>query len=186
MGCSERGQYVQIRTSKINQIESIENREDKIHAAAIMYVELGIRIVPIRPNSKALPSSGVNYQSASRKPEIINRWFGVGGKYRGWNIGIACGQSDGVAAIDIDNQEEWERFSPDNYDFDGPVQRTPSGGTHMLVKWTKEMRSSTSHLATGIDTRGGDDSSCKSHIVVWPSEINGIPYEQQESIKLTI
>lgn len=167
---------MELRLSKIDAIRQIPDREDMILAAAQMYADLGIRIVPIRPNHKALPGSGVNYQSCSRKLATISKWFGIGGRYRGWNIGIACGQTDGVAAIDIDNIEEWEKVIPEDFEFKGPIQNTPSGGQHLLVKWTPEMRSSTSKIAPGVDTRGGDHSQCRSHIVVWPSIVNDIEY----------
>lgn len=169
----------------INQIRDIDRIEDfdtRIHEAAKLYAEAGIFVVPLRPNSKILPDrrTGINYQSCSNKVKTMDRWFGPGGKYRGWNIGIVCGREDGVFAVDLDlhgranGLETWTDLTHGK-DLYCPVQQTPTGGQHLLLRWQENLTSSSGKLGPGVDTRGGDGVP-RSHIVAWPSQIDGDSY----------
>lgn len=159
----------------IKEIERIEDFEIKIHEAAKLYAEAGIHVVPLRPNSKILPdkSTGINYQSCSNKPKTMDKWFGPNGKFRGWNIGIVCGREGGVFAVDLDlhgranGLETWQELLGDR-DLYCPVQQTPTGGQHLLLRWQKNLTSSSGKLGPGVDTRGGDGTP-RSHIVAFPS-----------------
>lgn len=170
---------IQIDKKEIEKIDALTNHARKIYEAAKYYIAQGIFVVPIRKMDRMLPSSadgGINYQSASRKPEVIEKWFGKKGKYKGYNIGIACGRRGGVFAVDIDikkgkggdvalkqlEEKHGEALT-------GPIQITPSGGKHYLFHWMPNGRCSSESIGRGIDTRGGDESSCKGHIVAWPS-----------------
>ena len=177
-----------IDLKKIKEIDKIEDFATKVYEAAKYYVGLNIFVVPLRGNNKALlnpAKGGINYSSASRNLKVIDRWFGPNGKYVGCNIGIACGKQGGVFAMDIDNGVDNKGIERNGFESlenileemeveldDIPYQTTPSGGRHYLFQWQTNGRSSTDKMGRGIDTRGGDMVSCRSHIVAWPSTID--------------
>jgi len=163
--------------NEIKEIDQIADFEDRIHEAAKLYARAGIPVVPLRPNSKILPKkeSGINYHSCSTKEGTMDRWFDAEGKYRGYNIGIVCGEVMFAIDLDLHNPEKngieaWTHLS-ENREMDNvPVQETPTGGQHMLFKWRENLTSSSGKLGPGVDTRGGDGSP-RSHIVAWPSYV---------------
>ncbi len=168
---------------KIDEVSEIESHEYRVHAAAIFYAERRIPIVPIVPNGKALPprETGVNYNSASFNLKTIEKWFHpVTGKFRGFNIGIACGKEHGFFALDVDVRGEHDGQSnlektlkEEKVELsDCPTAMTPNKGKHYLFKWAEGAVPSTDKIAKGIDTRGGIIDKYKSHIVVFPSIIN--------------
>ena len=170
----------------LNVISEIEetaaDRETLVYLAAKNYIQYGFFLVPLRPGGKELPS-GMSYKNASRKESKIDEWFGPGGKYRGWNIGIATGKEGGTFAIDVDRHGEidglatLERLVAQHGEFPPvPVQETPNGGLHYIFYWQEHARSSTGKIGEGIDTRGGTEKECKGHIVVWPSVVDGRKY----------
>lgn len=169
---------------KIREIDSIENFDDKIFAAAVMYAEAGFYVIPIRPNSKAIPPKDhhLGYQHASRNVDTVRRWYSENGKYRGWNIGLACGAKDGIFAVDVDKHGEVNGFDTlsqieeDYEELNTVYQETPNGGRHYIYRWFNNGASSTSKIGRGIDTRGGD-GNCRSHIVAWPSTVDDKQYE---------
>ena len=162
----------------------------RVHAAALYYIRNGLPVIPIKSGDKGLPEgTGLNYQSASLKKDTIDRWFGVEGKYAGFNIGIACGTNTGVMALDIDSKPvrgttgliELKKITDKEGPLPaGPVQKTPSGGFHHLFKWQENAVSSSSKVANGIDTRGGMADRYTGHIVVYPSVVDGHTYEWVE------
>jgi hypothetical protein len=163
--------------------------EDAVFEAANIYIKAGIPVLPLETNSKKLAGGGINYMSASIKPNIIAKWFAPGGKYRGCNIGIATGTKHGVMALDIDSKptggttgiKEIARITAKEGPLPpGPRQRTPSGGFHYLYMWQDNAVSSSSKVANGIDTRGGTIDRCTGHIVVFPSALDGKEYIWEE------
>lgn len=176
-----------LRLEDIQQIES-ENSDQShlVYQMALYYVENGLPVIPLRPNSKFLPKkeTGVNYDHATVSREIVDDWFHPdNGQFAGWNIGIACGKFDGVFALDLDTKDAdgisaWEDIlEEEGASIDTPFQVTPSGGRHYLFKWHEFGVSSTNKISKGIDTRGGSKDLYKSHIVAFPSIINGERYE---------
>lgn len=162
--------------NEIRDIDRIEDFETRMHQAALLYAKAGIHVVPLRPDSKILPNkrTGVNYQSCSKNPKTMDKWFGTGGKYLGYNIGIVCGREDGVFAIDLDLHgrvngiETWDELIKKNGELTCPIQQTPTGGKHLLTSWRENLTPSSGKLGPGVDTRGGDGIG-RSHIVGWPS-----------------
>lgn len=163
---------------------------DGILHAAKCYAKSGIPVLPLEPNSKKLPGGGgINYMSATTKEATVIKWFGEGGKYRGFNVGIGCGIDGGVMALDVDAKPvsgttglkqlakiiEKEGQLPE-----GPRQTTPSGGNHYLYKWQSNAVSSSSKVAPGLDTRGGTQDRCTGHIVAYPSMFMGKQYRWEE------
>lgn len=168
--------------NQIELIDKIQLQEDKILAAAEFYTKSGFYIIPIRPNEKAIPPKrdGISYNSATNNPKTARTWFS--GKYKGWNIGLCCGAEDGIFVLDVDSHGEkngfdaLEQMVEDHGEFQTAAQITPTGGEHYVFCWFENGRSSTSKIARGIDTRGGDGNN-GSHIVAWPSTINGRQYQ---------
>lgn len=170
-----------INLAQIHRIDQLEDFGERVHASAIMYVQQGIYVIPVMPKDKSLPypvkKYNINYSHASNNKKTIDRWFGVNGQFRGFNIGIACGRKGGVFAVDVDLED---KKGNNGYDtlaeleakhgkLIAPIQSTPTGGRHYLYQWSEYAKSSTSKLGLAIDTRGGDENACKSHIVVYPS-----------------
>lgn len=178
----------EINVARMKEIEGEGDHKWQVYLAAQEYITAGIYVLPLVANGKSLPYQkefNINYGTASRKPETIEKWFHpMTGKFAGWNIGIACGRKDGVFAVDVDvhgaengadNMLKLEgEFEPMPA---GPVQITPSGGFHHLLLWQDNAASSTSKIAPSIDTRGGTEKACKGHIVAFPSEIDGVKYQ---------
>lgn len=175
---------------ELNKAKDMEF-DEAVHHAAVCYVEAGIPVLPLEPNSKKLPagSTGINYLSATKKRATIDKWFGPGGKFRGFNIGMGCGMKGGVMALDIDAKpvggttglkEITKIITKEGPLPEGPRQKTPSGGYHYLYEWQDNAASSSSKIANGIDTRGGTADRCTGHIVVFPSTINGKEYIWEE------
>ncbi len=170
--------------SDIQEIDRIKDFETKVHQAALLYAQHGIPVIPLRPNSKILPEkrTGINYFARSSKPKTMDKWFGEKGRYRGWNIGIPCGED--LFAIDLDlhgranGLEAWETLSKDR-EINCPLQQTPTGGRHLVLQWRENLTSSSGKLGAGIDTRGGDGQP-RSHIVVWPSRTDDGEYSWVE------
>lgn len=162
----------------IREIDRIKDFETRIHQAALMYAQQGIPVVPLRPDSKILPErkTGINYFSRTIKLKTMDKWFGENGRYRGWNIGIPCGED--LFAIDLDLHgrengiENWSVVASGR-ELNCPIQETPTGGRHMLLQWRENLTSSSGKLARGVDTRGGDGQP-RSHIVAWPSIVKWV------------
>jgi len=176
-----------IDLKRMKEIEESGDHKWQVYLAAQEYISYGMFVLPLIKNGKSLPYQkefNINYGTASRKPEIIERWFHpMTGKFAGWNIGLATGRKDGVFAVDIDLHGEDDGFinlAKLEKEFEplpnGPVQITPNNGEHHLFIWQDNAASSTSKIAQSIDTRGGTEKACKGHIVAFPSIIDNKKY----------
>jgi len=88
-----------IDLKRMQEIAKQPSHEWRIYLAALEYMTLGWYVLPIIPNGKKLPrkDTNVNYGSASRKKKTIEGWFNPDtGRFKGYNIGIACGR-EGMA-----------------------------------------------------------------------------------------
>lgn len=93
--------------SKLSKVSSISDHSERIYQAALIYIEAGYYVLPLDPQKgegKSLPPSsmGVSYAQAAKSRRAVESWFGLGGKFRGYNIGLACGKNGGIFAIDVD------------------------------------------------------------------------------------
>lgn len=164
---------------EIDKIDSLVEFEDRIHAAALLYADMGMYVIPVLPNDKAIPPkrSGINYSHASKTRSVIDKWFGEGGRFRGHNLGIACGRRGGAFVVDVDKEDRHGNNGYNSLDLlEGehgkivtPTAVTPSGGKHFLFQWDDYASTSSGRLAPAVDTRGGDAEQCRSHIVAYPS-----------------
>jgi len=176
-----------IDLKRMQEIAKQPSHEWRIYLAALEYMTLGWYVLPIIPNGKKLPrkDTNVNYGSASRKKKTIEGWFNPDtGRFKGYNIGIACGREGGVFVMDIDRHDgvdglaTLERLEKEHGDLPScPVATTPNDGFHYFFNWQENASQSTGKLGKGIDTRGGDKMSCKGHVVAFPSVVSGKMYE---------
>lgn len=172
-----------INLDEIARINAIEDRALKVFSAATWYAANGFYIVPLVGKKLPPKGSGVTYSHATKNQAQIEKWFGKNGKFRGNNIGLACGMQDGIFAVDIDVHDEKKNgyetlalLEKEHGILQAPSQATPSGGRHYVYQWDEHGHSSAGKIGAGIDTRGGEEIQCKSHIVGWPSRVNGIDY----------
>lgn len=181
----------------IRRIEQIEDRNEKVFQAALYYSQQGIPVIPLPVNEKAVRDKSVYTSRCSAREAKVREWFNPKtGRYRGWNIAIGCGDyfdKGGVFAIDVDAKYHeryedslwgpaaWERMISENGPVEGPVQRTPSGGIHVLTAWQENLVPTQNRLGLGIDTRGGHKGSISSHIVVFPSIVDDKEYKWESS-----
>ncbi len=173
-----------VNAELLNSIDT-DDQKWKVYKAALIYIDAGLPVVPLRKGEKLLPSSdtGVNYGSASTNRVTIEKWFNPAtGRFAGWNIGIAAGKRGGVFILDIDQHGDIDgtsvlrEFELEHGDLSAPRQATPSGGFHYVFQWEDNAKSSTSKIGPGIDTRGGNEAAYKGHIVVFPSIVNNKEY----------
>lgn len=172
---------MKIDLAQIAIIDAIIGHEERILAAALYYTQVaGLTVLPLRPDEKILPpqATGINYQSGSRNKATIAKWFGPGGKFEGWNIGLPTGKMGGIVALDIDEPMALEalkkQYGADT--FAGPMQTTPRGGVHYIYQYSTGITNSTGKIAKYVDTRGGADGTCGGHVAAWPSVVDGKKY----------
>jgi len=176
-----------LNLNKIREISKNSSYSWQVYLAALEYIKAGYYLVPIVANDKKLPRKefNVNYGHASKNKKTIDKWFHPEtGKFKGWNLGVACGKDDGVFALDVDMHGDVDGFKNlDRLEIEndvlpyGPSQETPNGGKHYLFRWQENAACTTNKIAPGIDTRGGEGNTCKGHIVVWPSSVNNKQYQ---------
>ncbi len=178
----------------LREIDNIEDYDTKLHKAAIYYVSIGLKVVPVPPNTKRLPNSSEsseseipNYARSSSIRSTIDRWFNPkNGKYKGWNIGIGCGGYGNIYAVDLDMKnglngiEQWDKLLEQNEegDLNPPIQKSQGGGRHLLYMWEHGATNTTGKIATSIDSRGGPTAAkAASHINAFPSYTDTGKYE---------
>lgn len=179
----------------IKEVEKHEDQADRIFAAAMWYAANDIPILPADVNGR-LPGKKFgnwNYGTSTTRPEKVTELFGVGGKFRGWNLSMPTGPVSGISVVDIDNKngkdgtEAWSELEaaygavPE----DVLIARTPSGGIHMFFEHRPGFFSSnptttaSNGLLPGVDTRGGskaDKTKSGGHVLLYPSRKAGGQY----------
>lgn len=147
---------------------------------ALAYASRGWAVFPLRPKDKR-PATEHGLDDATTDPAKIRRWWQ---ETPAANIGVVTGESAGFWVIDLDlkgqtsgadslaHLEEEYGYLPDTVE-----QVTPSGGRHLLFRWSgTPVGNSASKIAPGIDTRGN-----RGYIVAPPSvHPNGKPYQWAE------
>lgn len=183
---------MRIDLQKIREIDAIEDRNEKVLQAAIYYASQGLPVIPLNANEKKANDRTLYTGRCSARVSKVKQWFDPeNGPYRGGNIAIGCGDyhgKGGIFAVDVDvkyddkyemnpwGPEAWAAIVREHGSIGGPVSRTPSGGIHHITAWQENLVPSQNRLGLAIDTRGGHAGKISSHIVVWPSEVNGGAY----------
>ena len=140
-----------------------------IHEKAKQLAGLGFYIFPLIQNSKLPAVKDYTNKATTDVNEIEKIWFDKTLElYRGNNIGIATSKYDGGAllVVDVDNKKG-KKGKPDK-DGSGTlaklkaagftlpktkVQRTTSGGFHLIYKVEKGVMNSVEKIGPGIDIR---------------------------------
>jgi len=185
---------MRIDLAEVKAIEDVEDHKTKVFRAALMYISQGIPVIPIPYGEKHVNNTSIYTSRCSARKDKITEWFHPDtGRYAGWNIAIGCGDyygKGGVFAIDVDNKYHpkygkdiwgtaaWDSLLEAHGGLQAvPVQSTPSGGKHVLLAWKENLTPSQNRLANGIDTRGGHPNKISSHIMAFPSVVDGKGYE---------
>lgn len=179
-------------------------QKEKILESALEYAENGLRVFPLWPfipkeiadsygvkvsNNGKTPAIGFK-EGATTNKEEIQRWFGPGGDYEGFNLAIATGDYDSakfLIVVDIDkkNGKDGEeaitrRCKENGLEFldyaKTRSQKTASGGYHLFV-WSDRPIKQT------VDAKGmlGVDVRCMGgYVVADPSTIDGNPYKMNK------
>lgn len=117
--------------------------------AALEYAALGYQVLPIAPGSKRpigyLAPKGLH--SATTSPRIIEAWFNAEP-----TANIALVVPDGVAVLDSDSYEDFERFL-DRWPAlaQAPHSHTPRGGAHLYLRAPEDARL-VAHSCRGLPT----------------------------------
>lgn len=152
---------------------------DELLTAALQYAEVGYRVFPCAPGTKA-PLTEHGFHDASAKPEQIELWWA---QHPTANIGIP---TEGLIVIDVDGMANaWPGDPERSADLAqaGAMALTPRGGRHCLFRRPSGVgwRCTESRLAKQVDTRtdGG-------YIVVPPSVFEGKPYRWAPDLELDV
>ncbi len=129
--------------------------DNPLLTAALAYAARGWHVFPCAAGLK-VPAEGTNgWQSATTDPDRIAAWWAENPRY---NVAIATGPS-ALAVLDVDPKglEHWERIASEDPELAAAVEAspkvtTPRGGFHAYM--AGDIRSTASHMAPGIDTRG--------------------------------
>lgn len=183
---------MKIDMSVIQSISGIEDYNVRVYKAAMYYAAQGIPVIPIPFGEKHVNSKTIYTSMCSARTSKVEEWFDPNrGTYRGYNLAIGCGDyygKGGLFVIDVDNKyskkygdglwgpEAWAELEAEYGGVYGPVQRTPSGGFHVVTAWKDNLTPSQNKIANGIDTRGGHDGKISSHIMAFPSVVGDTEY----------
>lgn len=142
--------------------------------AALRLASEGHRVFPVVRNGKA-PAIDGGHNSATTEDETIRGWFGPGGEFEGFNLGMrggtqrrneATGEAEHLAIIDLDikNGKNGVQYLTEACKAKGlrldhfertRIQRTPGGGLHLLYWAPQPIKQGADVLGErcGVDTR---------------------------------
>ena len=144
--------------------------------AALRYAELGYRVFPCVPGTKA-PLTAHGFHDASTDAEQIEGWWS---RYPLANVGIA---TEGLIVIDIDSESNTWPADPERMLelAAAPMALTPRGGSHRIFRQPagKGWRCTEGRLAPKVDTRADG-----GYIVAPPSVVEGKAYRWAPGLEL--
>ena len=137
---------------KVHRERLTEDRDMLI--GALGWARKGYPIFPCKPEDKS-PLTRNGFKDATTDESKIRNWWRL---WPSAMIGMPTGSVSGVDVLDIDVKLEegingfehtphWESLSP-------LIVETPSDGVHLWFQSEGKVRSSTDHIAPGVDTRG--------------------------------
>lgn len=144
--------------------------------AALEYAEKGWKVIPLhtpKPDGKCScnhddcksvgkhPRTMDGLKSASDDEEQIKRWWGM---FPLANIGILTGPESGIIVMDIDHEDEASEAIGDKEIPATLIQRTGSGGRHLIFSHPGRPVKSGTKIIPGVDSRADG-----GYIVVPPS-----------------
>jgi hypothetical protein len=147
-----------------------ESKELNRFNHALNFVARGIRIIPLRPNTKE-PLITDWKRNASADPDQIRKWFD---QYPDCNFALLMGE--GIVVLDVDTKNgknglaSLKQLIGANQFFDTLVVATPSGGAHYYLRTQQDLATKHGFLD------GLDFQAVGSYVVAPGSAINGIEY----------
>lgn len=185
-----------IDMGRMRAIAALTDHRYKVYEAAKYYAGQGIPVIPIPPGKKYVSDKNLYTARCTTKLNRIEEWFSpLDGPHAGWNIALGCGDyygKGGIFVIDVDTKyaekygtkvwgiEAWDELKGAYGEMYGPVSQTPSDGLHVFARWAENLTPSQNKIALGIDTRGGHPSKISSHVMAFPSIVDGIEYKWME------
>lgn len=191
---------VQINSFQTNHTSAVDtpDRNTLLMQSAVKLVEQGLKVTPVHGLTAdghcTCPAGEHCKRSQSKHPamddwqntgntmsaDVAALWWGPGGIYEGYNIGVLmgggwlcfdCDENPATGKAGIEQFRKWVAERPDcGIDIDSPTQITPSGGTHYVCKVPAKSpvgrhieRDKTAELY-GVDILGEG-----SYIIVGPS-----------------
>ena len=143
---------------------------------ALKLAELGLRVFPLRPNSKKPPLIGDFPDRATTDAALLRKWWR---KWPNANIGVATGvplHGGYLVVLDVDVRPGKDgKLSLDLLYETMPSTlevRTPNGGWHHYLIAPHVIPNDASRIAPGLDIRG-----CHGYVVGPGSAIDGKRYE---------
>lgn len=138
--------------------------------SALNYAKAGMRVFPLRPNSKSDQVLRSWKNEATTDITTIEKWWNTNPNY---NIGIAT--SEGVLVIDVDVKSEAKGLESlkkyGNQLAPTAKVKTPSGGYHLYYYVEGDFKNRV-NIYPGIDIRTDN-----GYVVAPPSQIDGQNYE---------
>ena len=152
-----------------------------LHAAALYYVSVGLRVFPLTPGTKIPLKGSRGCLDATSDPDQINAWWT---RTPEANIGIATGHL--VDVVDIDGLEGqtsradlWDKvFADIDAENLGKVSTPTPGGMHVYV--AADGTPNGTHLAPSVDYRGAG-----GYVVAPPSSTPDGVYRWLGPLRLT-
>jgi len=131
---------------------------------ALKYHDMGLSVIPIRPDKKPyIPWT--DFQTRPPTPEEIKQWWT---RWPKANIGIVTGPLSGVLVIDCDSEEAYRKIQellPDS--FITCIAKTPRG-YHIYLFYPKgEHIGNAAGIMPGVDIRG------EGGYIIAPPSVNG-------------
>jgi len=130
------------------QIDELDNRPPRLHAAALVYASWGWPVFPLKPHAKT-PATRNGFKDATTNHERIDNWWK---RHPKSNIGLPTGHTFDVIDFDPpDGARSFIKMYDDLPHIHGQVC-TASGGIHLYVKPTGD--GNATRIAPGVDWRG--------------------------------
>ena len=138
--------------------------------AALRYLRLGLRPIPILPNIKRPLTTWSEFQQRAPTETEVRGWWE---ECPTANVAILTGEASDIDVVDFDpGHDPWPE---DGHELPSQcVVATPRGGQHFYFRHTDGVRNSTSRLAKGVDVRGDG-----GYVVAPPSVVDGHAYSFQ-------
>lgn len=154
-------------------LQGVTTGERIFEKFALRYVQRDFCVFPLAPGSKKPLQGSHGLSEATADIDAVAR---MARKHPFANIGLATGPESGICAIDIDplsggfETEHCLRADGKIWP-QTPVQRTRSGGRHIILEHHPSIITGSNRLGPGIDFRGAG-----GYVVAAPSIVHGKRY----------
>lgn len=119
--------------------------------AALHYHDIGLSVIPIRPDKKPF-TQWTEFQRHLATEAEIREWWA---KWPTANVGIVTGEISGVFVIDCDNEDAYQKIQellPEN--FVSCIVKSPRGYHIYLIYTINQTIGNATGIMSGVDIRG--------------------------------